>query len=176
MQDPIAGPIVALLRQFGALPKAEADGWDGEPSAWADADSLTQRLSAFSQKNLGAFKQFVAEIVAGDFDAAQVDARLDAEIAASGVVMFSFTSCPFCKKAKELLDAKGAKYTVLELDLDSDGAALRARLGRKTGRTSVPAVWIDGTYVGGLNDGEPGLQPLETAGKLDQMLKLAKAV
>lgn len=35
-----------------------------------------------------------------------MDARLDAQIGAGGVLMYSFTSCPFCKKAKELLDAK----------------------------------------------------------------------
>ena len=43
----------------------------------------------------------------------------------------------------------------IELDLDPDGAALRARLGARTTRTSVPSIWIGGEFVGGLNDG-PG--------------------
>ena len=42
----------------------------------------------------------VAERVAGEFDQAAVDARLDADIASAPVVLFSFTSCPFCKLAK----------------------------------------------------------------------------
>ena len=175
-QDPIAGPLVAAARALGALPEAEADGWTGEPSAWADEDSFTQQLSGATQKYAAGFKQFVAEKVAGDFDAAAVDASIDAALGDGGVTMYTFTSCPFCKKAKELLDAKGATYTEIALDEREDGAALRARLGKRTGRTSVPAVWIGDEYVGGLNDGAPGLVPLDKAGELDGKLKRARAL
>ena len=175
-QDPIAGPLVAAARALGALPEAEADGWTGEPSAWADEDSFTQQLSGATQKYAAGFKQFVAETVAGDFDAAAVDASIDAALGDGGVTMYTFTSCPFCKKAKELLDAKGATYTEIALDEREDGAALRARLGKRTGRTSVPAVWIGDEYVGGLNDGAPGLVPLDKAGELDGKLKRARAL
>ena len=175
-QDPIAGPLVAAARALGALPEAEADGWTGEPSAWADEDSFTQQLSGATQKYAAGFKQFVAEKVAGDFDAAAVDASIDAALGDGGVTMYTFTSCPFCKKAKELLDDKGATYTEIALDEREDGAALRARLGKRTGRTSVPAVWIGDEYVGGLNDGAPGLVPLDKAGELDGKLKSARAL
>ena len=67
-----------------------------------------------------------------------------------------------------------ATYSVLELDLDEEGAALRARLGRRTGRTSVPSVWIGGEYYGGLNDG-PGLVPLEAEGLLEPKLRACGA-
>ncbi|KAH8067412.1 peptide-methionine (S)-S-oxide reductase [Aureococcus anophagefferens] len=149
-----AGPPGPLSRKkenlaLGALPEAEADGWTGEPSAWADEDSFTQQLSGATQKYAAGFKQFVAETVAGDFDAAA---------------------------AKELLDDKGATYTEIALDEREDGAALRARLGKRTGRTSVPAVWIGDEYVGGLNDGAPGLVPLDKAGELDGKLKSARAL
>ncbi|KAH8093336.1 DUF2358-containing protein [Aureococcus anophagefferens] len=174
--DPIAGPLVAAARALGALPEAEADGWTGEPSAWADEDSFTQQLSGATQKYAAGFKQFVAETVAGDFDAAAVDASIDAALGNGGVTMYTFTSCPFCKKAKELLDDKGATYTEIALDEREDGAALRARLGKRTGRTSVPAVWIGDGYVGGLNDGAPGLVPLDKAGELDGKLKSARAL
>ena len=90
--------------------------------------------------------------------------------------MYSFTSCPFCKKAKELLDDKGAKYTVYELDERPDGAALRARIGARTGRTSVPAIWVGADYIGGLNDGAPGLLPLDKVGDLDGRLRAAGAL
>jgi glutaredoxin 3 len=175
-KDPIAGPLVAAARSIGMLPEQEADGWAGEPSAWAEADSFTQKLSAFTQQYLSGFKQFVAERVAGEFDAAAVDAAISAEVDRGGVLMYSFTSCPFCKKAKELLDEKGASYVVVELDELSDGAARRARLGARTGRTSVPAIFIDGSYIGGLNDGSPGLAPLDAAGELVPRLKGAGAL
>ena len=175
-KDPIAGPLVAAARSVGLLPEQEADGWAGEPSEWAEADSFTQKLSAFTQNYLSGFKQFVAERVAGEFDKDAVDAAIEAEVSRAGVLMYSFTSCPFCKKAKELLDDKGASYTVVELDELSDGAARRARLGARTGRTSVPAIFIDGSYIGGLNDGSPGLAPLDAAGELVPRLKGAGAL
>lgn len=173
--DPIAGPLVLLARRLGRLPEEEADGWNGEPSAWAEADSLPQRLSELTSTRLAGFKQWVAELVAGEFDASAVDARLEREIDGADVVMFSFTSCPFCKRAKELLDAKEAAYTVVELDLEPDGAALRARLGARTGRTSVPSVFIGGEYCGGMNDG-PGLGPLDAQGLLVPKLRGAGAI
>lgn len=173
--DPIAGPLVKAARQFGVLPAEQEDGWTGEPTAWAKADSIPQRLSELTQARLGGFKQWMANMVAGEFDAVAIDARLDRELRNASVVMFSFTSCPFCKGAKELLDAKGVAYRVVELDEDPDGAAMRARLGARTSRTSVPSCWIAGEYVGGLNDG-PGLAPLEAAGALEPKLRAAGAL
>ncbi|EEC49360.1 predicted protein, partial [Phaeodactylum tricornutum CCAP 1055/1] len=67
----------------------------------------------------------------------------------NSVLMLSFTTCPFCVKAKQVLDAKNAKYVAVELDMDPEGKAIRAEMGELLGRTSVPAVWIDGKFVGG---------------------------
>lgn len=76
-----------------------------------------------------------------------------------------------------MLDGKGAKYTVVELDEDGDGKAIRAEMADLVGRTSVPAVWIDGVFVGGCNDGPMGgIVSLDGSGKLDQMLKAAGAM
>ena len=100
--DPIAGPLVAFARSTGLLPAAEEDGWTGEPSEWAQADSLPQRLSELSQKYLGAFKQFAAEAVAGEYDEAAVDAALDAAITPRGVTVFAFAAWP---------DGRGAPLT-----------------------------------------------------------------
>ena len=172
--DPIAGPLVAASRRLGLLPKEE-DGWTGEPTAWAKADSIPQKLSELSQTRLPGIKQWVADLAAGDFDREAVDVRLDGLIGSSAVVMFSFTNCPFCKGAKELLDAKGVGYAVIELDQDTGGAALRSRLGARTSRTSVPSVWIDGECIGGLNDG-PGLVQLDANGMLEPKLRAAGAL
>ena len=57
----------------------------------------------------------------------------------------------------------------------SDGKALRSELGQLVGRTSVPAIWINGEFIGGCNDG-PGLMTLDKQNKLDAMLKQAGAL
>lgn len=150
-------------------------GRKGEPMEWSESDSLANRFSAIVATNgLGyRFKQFVADIVAGDdYDVEEVNNRIDAFISEHPVAMFSFTTCPFCRRAKDLLDEKGIPYGVIELDeLDGNaGNELRANLGRKTGRTSVPSIFIGGSCIGGCNDG-PGLLPLEESGDLDRMLR-----
>lgn len=74
-------------------------------------------------------------------------------------------------------DAYNAKYTVIELTGDPDGKALRAELGALVGRTSVPAIWIDGKFVGGCNDGPMGgIMNLHESGKLLDMLQNVGAV
>ena len=70
------------------------------------------------------------------------------------------------------MDGLGAKYTVVELDTDPDGKAIRADMADLVGRTSVPAVWIGGQFVGGCNDGPMGgLVKLNDAGELKEMLQ-----
>jgi len=65
----------------------------------------------------------------------------------------------------------------VELTGDPDGKALRAEMGDLVGRTSVPAIWIDGNFVGGCNDGPMGgLVSLEESGKLDGMLSAVGAI
>lgn len=74
-------------------------------------------------------------------------------------------------KAKQVLDGYGAQYRVVELNEVSGGYALRAELAELTGRTSVPAVFIGGEFVGGCNDGGlGGVMTLDRAGKLQPML------
>lgn len=175
LMDPIAGPLVSVARRLGLLPNAEDGGWTGEPTAWARRDSVPQRLSELSQSRLAGMKQWVAERAAGEFDAEAIDRRLEELVGSSGVLIFSFTNCPFCKGSKELLDAKGVRYRVVELDLEPQGAAMRARLGARTGRTSVPSVWVAGECVGGLNDG-PGLAPLDADGLLEPKLRAVGAM
>jgi len=153
----------------------DENGRSGEPMEWSESESLANRLSTIVAGNsLGyRFKQFVADIVAGnDYDVEAVKARIDNFVSEDPVVMFSFSTCPFCRRAKDFLDEKGVKYEVLELDeLEGNaGNEIRANLGRKTGRTSVPSIFIGGNYIGGCNDG-PGLLPLDKSGELDLLLQ-----
>lgn len=93
------------------------------------------------------------------------------------VALYSFTTCPFCRKAKDFLDEEKIHYTAVELDLlpGNEGNEIRSVLGKMTRRTSVPCIFIGGECIGGCNDG-PGLLPLarEDGGKkLNQMLQQA---
>ena len=113
------------------------DGWTGEPSAWAQPDSVPQRLSTLAQTRLAGAKQWVAD-VAGDFDAAAIDARLDADIGSAGVVLFSFTSCPFCK----VLWLSGLEPQTSERVTPAAAHACRLTLAHKSSprRRSTPRV------------------------------------
>ena len=82
----------------------------------------------------------------------------------SGIVIYSSAWCPFCIRAKHLLDSKGVRYEEISVD---GNPAIRAEMTRKAGRTSVPQIWIGQTHVGGCDD----LYALERAGKLDALLK-----
>ena len=138
-------------------------GRSGEPMAWAEEDSFAQKFSALVAGNdLGyRFKQGVADIVAGDYDREAQQASIQTFVEGNLVAMYSFTTCPFCRKAKDFLEEKSIPYEAIELDLleGNEGNEIRAELGRRTGRTSVPSIFIGGEYIGGCNDG-PGLLPL----------------
>mmetsp|Transcript_4095 Transcript_4095/g.5471 ORF Transcript_4095/g.5471 Transcript_4095/m.5471 type:complete len:102 (+) Transcript_4095:1-306(+) len=95
-----------------------------------------------------------------------------ADVAWHKVIVFSASWCPYCKKAKGVLDDLGAKYKAIETDQDSNGAAYKDQLKKKTGKTSVPQIFISGEFIGGCNDG-PGIVPLHASGKLVPMLKEA---
>jgi glutaredoxin 3 len=72
-------------------------------------------------------------------------------ITAHKVVVFSATYCPWCKRAKDLLNARGVKYVVVELDHPSNGV-IKPVLAEMTGRKTIPNIFIDGANVGGFDD------------------------
>ncbi len=71
--------------------------------------------------------------------------------------------CPYCVRAKGLFDKKGVAYT--EFDAPG-GSSARAEAMSRSGRTSVPQIFIDGKHLGGCDD----LLALDRAGKLDVLL------
>lgn len=149
-------------------------GWAGEPRAWADDTSLTQRISKLSQVGpLAQAKQFIADTLAGDYDSEAVSNLIQSRIAANKVMMFSFSTCPFCLRAKQILrEDYGESLEVYECDLEADGYAVRAELGRLTGRTSMPSTWLGpDVLLGGCNDGGlGGVATLDRQGKLAPLL------
>lgn len=82
---------------------------------------------------------------------------------AADVVIYSSNYCPFCIRAKQLLASKGVSYTELVVD---GNRPLRQEMEDKSGRYTVPQIWIGATHVGGCDD----LYALERSGQLDPLL------
>ncbi len=80
------------------------------------------------------------------------------------ITMYATAVCPFCVQAERLLRAKGiTAITKIRVDLDP---AARQTMMAKTGRRTVPQIYIGERHVGGYDD----LVALERAGKLDPLL------
>lgn len=79
------------------------------------------------------------------------------------VEMYSKTTCPYCIRANELLASKGVRPETYNLDA---GGPKRTEMIERTGRATVPQIFIDGRHVGGCDD----LFALERSGKLDALL------
>ncbi len=72
--------------------------------------------------------------------------------------------CPYCVRAKALLDRKGAQYR--EIDVTTDRAAQADMMQRAPGRRTVPQIFIGDVHVGGCDD----LHALDARGELDSLL------
>lgn len=83
---------------------------------------------------------------------------------AATVEIYTWRFCPFCIRAKALLDRKGVTYT--EYAIDGDEAARAVMAERADGRRSLPQIFIDNQGIGGCDD----LHALERAGRLDPLL------
>ena len=80
------------------------------------------------------------------------------------VVMYATAVCPYCVRAERLLQSKGVTdIEKVRVDLD---AARRDEMIEKTGRRTVPQIWIGERHVGGCDD----LYALDRAGQLDALL------
>ncbi|XP_061831530.2 glutaredoxin 2 isoform X2 [Nerophis lumbriciformis] len=83
------------------------------------------------------------------------------------VVIFSKTTCPYCKMAKNVFNEIGATYKVVELDEHNEGRRLQEALAQMTGARTVPRVFINGSCIGGGSDTEQ----LHQQGKLVPLIK-----
>ena len=83
------------------------------------------------------------------------------------IEVFTKFFCPYCSRAKALLDGKGADYQ--EIDLTMDRAGFEAMVERAGGRRTVPQIFIDGRHIGGSDD----LAALDAKGGLDPLLGTA---
>jgi glutaredoxin 3 len=79
--------------------------------------------------------------------------------------MYGTASCPFSQSAERLLRSKGVRnLEIVRVDL---APARRQEMMQKSGRRTVPQIWIGSRHVGGCDD----LYDLERAGELDALLK-----
>jgi len=81
------------------------------------------------------------------------------------VLMYSSGVCPYCIMAERLLKSKGVE-TIEKIRIDLEPEQ-RAEMMQKTGRRTVPQIYIGDTHVGGFDD----LSALDRLGKLDPLLK-----
>jgi glutaredoxin 3 len=81
------------------------------------------------------------------------------------VTMYSTQRCPFCQSAEQLLKSKGVS-DLKKIAVDREPDQLEIMISR-TGRRSVPQIFIGGVHVGGYDD----LAALDRAGRLDTLLQ-----
>ncbi len=79
------------------------------------------------------------------------------------VIVYSSNHCPYCVRAKQLLDSKQVTYTEIKIDEDP---SKRNEMLELTKRRTVPQIIINGNAIGGFDD----LNALNRAGKLDSLL------
>lgn len=112
---------------------------------------------------------------------AQATSQIENEVASHPVVVYTYSLSPFCTEATGLLDNLDITYKEISLGkewipgLISDPMK-RAALGKMTGQTSLPHVFIGGKSIGGLFSGTPGLIPSLKQGTLLSLVEEAKAV
>jgi len=85
-------------------------------------------------------------------------------VSAPDIVLYVTGWCPFCQRASGLLTKKGLAYR--EINVDED-AKLRAEMIERSGRRTVPQIFIGDRHVGGCDD----LFALESSGELDRMIQ-----
>lgn len=85
-------------------------------------------------------------------------------MAQPNIVIYSTSWCGFCARARKLLKSKGASFQDIDIE---ESAASREEMERRSGRTSVPQIFIGERHVGGCDD----LYALDAAGGLDPLLK-----
>ena len=80
------------------------------------------------------------------------------------IIMYTTEYCPYCIRARDLLQNKGVEFTEIRVDAHPEK---KAEMIEKSQRTTVPQIFINGQHIGGCND----MVALESKGQLDKLLK-----
>ncbi|HED34341.1 MAG TPA: glutaredoxin 3 [Gammaproteobacteria bacterium] len=84
-------------------------------------------------------------------------------MAQAQITVYYAPFCPYCGWAKQLLKSKNVEFTQINVN---DGSNLRSEMEQRSGRTSVPQIFIGDTHVGGYDD----MVALDDKGQLDQLI------
>lgn len=154
-----------------------------DSNSFVDAIQTSFRIAQESNAEGNGFKQILADVLAGDnYDKEAISSGIEETIASAPCVMYTWESSPSCKKAVEAFETIGADVKIVRLDNPwEEGNPIRAVLGRKVGRTSVPFIFVGGKYIGGFDGGidsenASGMVDLAFQGKLRDMLSEAGAM
>ncbi|MEM9541867.1 MAG: glutaredoxin 3 [Cyanobacteria bacterium P01_E01_bin.42] len=83
----------------------------------------------------------------------------------ANIEIYTWSTCPFCIRAKALLKKKGVEFT--EYCIDGDNAAREKMTDRAKGKSSLPQIFIDDRHIGGCDD----IYELDGQGELDILLQ-----
>jgi glutaredoxin 3 len=81
----------------------------------------------------------------------------------ANIEIYTKPTCPYCLKAKTLLNSKGVSYKEINI---SENERFREEMINRSNRKTVPQIFIDGKSIGGCDD----LHELENQGELDELL------
>ena len=84
----------------------------------------------------------------------------------NSITIYTTNYCPYCVKAKRLLEQKGLSY--LEINIENDLKLREEMVAKASGKKTVPQIFIGNLYIGGCDD----LHELEKQGKLDELIKI----
>ena len=191
VQAPLCSGFVALAARASQVPclasSSDSSGKEQQQqqqSSSSAADDILAQLAGGIDLNLRKEPYQGSKIdllrqQAGTYDQPDIQAQLQALVKDHPVAMLTFTECPYCIKARSIFRDKQCEYKELNLDTVGGRAsyAYRVELHALTGRTSLPAIWIGGQFVGGCNDGGAmgggGLMAIHNDGRLDDLLQQA---
>jgi len=80
------------------------------------------------------------------------------------ITVYYMPFCPYCSWAQQLLDGKGVEYTLINV---TDDEMIRQQMEDRSGRNTVPQIFIGDFHVGGFDD----LSALDKDGGLDPLLQ-----
>ncbi|KAM3914282.1 glutaredoxin 2 [Leptodactylus fuscus] len=84
-----------------------------------------------------------------DFPQSEALKTVEETVSQNCVVIYSKTSCPYCKMAKDAFNSINVNYKTIELDEIDNGRQLQEALHQMTGAWTVPRVFVNGTCIGG---------------------------
>ncbi|KAL6080119.1 Glutaredoxin [Balamuthia mandrillaris] len=142
---PLARPLSSSLRTFGV------------PHAFR-----TQATTA-SSLSFGYSSTFASRALSSSSSFSASSERTE-DKSVKRIEVYAASWCPYCNRAKQLLDSKGVPYH--EIDVDQVKGAKEEMTKRTGGKRTVPQVFADGQYVGDCS----GLLALDAEGRLDGLL------